>query len=265
MVCWALQRIAQVGVGDAGVFAHQRLGTCAFAAHDRIDHGAVLLLGHDERVACTRASRLHHHEAVRRGERQRHRAFDLARHEVAAGHLHEQLVEAAVLLDVAGERLLAQFGLGEQGVDARQAVACLGEQHRADAAFGGESRGQALERAAHLDRVVNVGFGEVLDDEAAVRQRLEQALLLQAHQRHADRRARGLQALHERQLGDARAGFELAADDQLAQPQLGAYRLRDRDAVVRQGGREPERPAVRSRARSPPGDRLRYSEGEGPS
>ena len=56
--------------------------------------------------------------------------------------------------------------------------------------------------------------------------RFEQAFFLQPHQRHADGRARRAQALDQRQLGDARAGLELATQDQLAQPQLHAHRLR---------------------------------------
>src|SRR4029453_3555369 len=46
----ALQRFAQVLVGNARVLAHQRLGARAFALHDGVQHRAVLGLRDDERV-----------------------------------------------------------------------------------------------------------------------------------------------------------------------------------------------------------------------
>ena len=55
-------------------------------------------------------------------------------------------------------------------------------------ALGREARGSALEHAAELDRVVDVGAGELADDEAAARERLEQPLVLERHQGDPERR-----------------------------------------------------------------------------
>ena len=45
-----------------------------------------------------------------------------------------------------------------------------------------EPRGRALEHAAELDRVVDVGPGELAHDEAAAGKRLEEPLVLERHE-----------------------------------------------------------------------------------
>ncbi len=186
--------------------------------------------------ACGTAA-VGHHEGVGRCERQRRDAIDLALHQRAARHLCQQGVKARVLCDVARERGLGQPRCGQHVVDARQAVAHVDQHRGGHAALRGQPCSQAFERAAQLDRVADVGLGEVTHHEAARRQGLEQAFLLQADQRGADRRARHRQPLDHRQLGDALAGLEFAAEDQLAQPQLRAHGLRGPGGIVAVAGR----------------------------
>ena len=150
---------------------------------------------------------------------------ELARTSVAARHLGQQRMEAAVLFDIAGERVFAQLAA------ARAARRCApGSRAPRPSSTEATPRSAAsraakpFERAAHFDRVVDVGFGEVLHREAAAGQRFEQALFLQPHERHADRRARGAEPLDQRELGDAAAGLQLAADDQFAQPAAACVR-----------------------------------------
>ena len=81
----------------------------------------------------------------------------------AARHLGQQRVEATVLLDVAARtaRRSVPARASSASMRSRQSRASA-QQHRADAALGRQPRGQALERAAQLDRVVDVALGEVL-------------------------------------------------------------------------------------------------------
>ena len=95
----------------------------------------------------------------------------------------------------------------------------LAERRLGEAAFGGEAGAQPFERAADLDRVGDVALGEGFHREAAGGDQLQQALFLEPHQRHADRRARHAEALDDGKLGDAVAGFQLAGEDQVAQAQ----------------------------------------------
>ena len=115
-------------MGDARVFAHQAFGARAFALLDGVEHRAVLGLRHDQHVARLGPGGCAQHEAVGRGERQRLGPLELAPHHVAAGHLGQQGVEAAVVPHVAGEGVFAQAGRGQQRVDAADAVARLGQQ-----------------------------------------------------------------------------------------------------------------------------------------
>ena len=50
-----------------------------------------------------------------------------------------------------------------------------------------EARGRALEHPAELDRVVDVGPGELAHDEAAAGERLEQPFVLERHEGDPER------------------------------------------------------------------------------
>ena len=83
--------------------------------------------------------------------------------------------------------------------------------------LGRHPRGDALERAAHVDRVGDVVERERADREAAAGEPRQQALVLELGEREPQRRARDADALRQGDLGDPPAGRELALEDQLAQ------------------------------------------------
>ncbi|MDT4857919.1 hypothetical protein FQZ97_923640 [compost metagenome] len=133
----------------------------------------------------------------------------------------------AVERHVIGKAFVVERGGGEHGIDAVQALFGLGQHHARRAALGSQPGEQALQRAAQLDGVRDVALGKRLHHVAAVGQRLQQALLFQAHQGSADRRARNTEALHDGEFGDARTSRQLAREDEFAQLQqradLGAF------------------------------------------
>ena len=204
----------------ARMLARQRLGPRALAQHDRLDDRVMLFMGEHQPVASTGAGAVDHHEAVGRCEGQRHRALDLALHHGRAARLGQQGMEAQVVPGIGRERGGADLGRCEQGVDLAEAFAHLGQHRGVGTALGRQTRGQAFERAAQLDGVLDVALGELAHHVAAAGQGLDQALLLQAHEGGADRRARHRQPIDHREFGDALAGREFAADDHLAQRQL---------------------------------------------
>ena len=112
------QRLAQVGMGDARVLAHQASArapsrrSMASSTRGAAPAPPPACRAHRARWPAPARSRW----ATRRAASWRARAG--AAHHVAAGHLGQQRVEAAVLLHVAAERVLAQAGRGQQRVDA---------------------------------------------------------------------------------------------------------------------------------------------------
>ena len=66
------------------------------------------------------------------------------------------------------------------------------------AALGGEPGGQTFERAADLDRGVNVALVEGVDDEPAGGKRAQQTFLLEADQGRTDRGAGDAEALDQK-------------------------------------------------------------------
>ncbi len=53
--------------------------------------------------------------------------------------------------------------------------------------FRREARSRAFEHATELDRVVDVGTGELTHDEAAAGERLEEPFVLERHERDPER------------------------------------------------------------------------------
>ena len=98
----------------------------------------------------------------------------------------------------------------------------------AGAALGGEAGGEAFQRAAQLDRIEDVALGERLHHEAAGGDRLQQAFVLEPHQRQPHRRARHAGDLDRLQFGDALARPQLPGQDHVAQRELRPHGLRDR-------------------------------------
>ena len=135
-------------------------------------------------------------------------------------------METRVLQHVDGEGLVAQLGRGQRFVDAVEALARFGDQHGAHTALGRKARGQTFHRAAQFDRVMDVGFGKILHRIPARGQRVEQPFFGELHECQPHWRARDFQPLDQPQLGDARPGLQLAAEDQLAQRELGLDGLR---------------------------------------
>ena len=63
--------------------------------------------------------------------------------------------------------------------------------------LGREARSRALEHSAELDRVVDIGPGELTDHEAAAGERLEKPFVLERHQGDPERRAGDAELLDE--------------------------------------------------------------------
>ena len=141
-----------------------------------------------------------------------------------------------------------------------EAVARLGQQHRADAALGGQPRGQAFERAAQFDRVVDV-VSRRSPSPRSRRWAAPRAGLLPAAApapcgsacatrpaappASARRCARRASA---RRRGSARAGAAACARSATRSGVVGRVCGDGAHGALDRG--EPERPAVRSRVRS---------------
>ena len=63
-----------------------------------------------------------------------------------------------------------------------------------------ETRSRALEHAAELDRIVDVGTGELPHDEAAAGERLEEPFVLERHESDPERCTRNAELLDETEL-----------------------------------------------------------------
>src|SRR6185436_10488887 len=112
-------------------------------------------------------------------------------------------METLVQVDIAREPLDRYLLARHQLVDLGEAFAEFAERRIGQPTFGAEPRGEAFERAAHLDGVIDVSLRERLHREAARGDELEQALFLQPYQRHADRGARDAETVDHRELGNA--------------------------------------------------------------
>ena len=187
---------------------------------------AVMILRDREHDLRLRQTRLNHYERAGGGEGKGHRPRDLAREHGAVGEIDDGAMELLVQLDVAGEAVDRQSALEDERVEAGQAVLKVVEVGSRYAAFGREPGGQALERAADLDRRMDVALVEGADDEAAGGKRLQQAFLLQTDQRRADRRSGDAEPFDQKELRHPLAGLDLAAEDELAQLQQRVHGLR---------------------------------------
>ena len=152
---------------------------------------------------------------ARAGERERDDSLERALEQRAARDFQQPGVEALVEFEVALERLVvvAVHELLIASLSSRS----VRRSRRAGAALGGEARGGAFEHASQLDRIADIGPGELAHDVAAAGQSAQQALVLERGERQPQRRARDAEPLDQRQLGHPRAGSEFAAEDQLAQ------------------------------------------------
>ena len=199
------------------MFHRQVLGTGAFAALERIEQHVVLAVGVEHPVAVQRHGALHRQHGGRGGEGQfvvqRHGALQGA---VAAG-VQDQRVKAVVHAGVGGVALQRERVVGQQAVARLQAGLQVALQLARHAVLGHQSRGHALQVAAHGNRIGHFARGELAHQVFAGVAGFDQALLLQRDERAAHRRARGAQALGQLLLGQALAGFEGAAQDQVAQ------------------------------------------------
>ena len=209
------------------MFAHHRFGAAAFAVLDGVDHDAVMILPDHQDLVRFRQRRLRHHEtrlARRTAARRRDRSADQRR---AARQFGEQRVKARVHRHIGGERFDRNRRLANQLVEIAKAFLQRLEAARAGAALGGKAGGEPFQRAAQFDRIEDVAFGKRLHHEAAGGDRLQQAFLLQPHQRQPHRRPRDARDLDRLQLGDAFARPQPPGQDQVAQRELRAHGLRD--------------------------------------
>ena len=88
-------------------------------------------------------------------------ALHLARDQRLPAISAQQRMEARVVRDVAENAASPSAGSrSSSSMRCRQSRASA-QQHGADAALGGQPRGQAFERAAQFDRVVDVALGKV--------------------------------------------------------------------------------------------------------
>ncbi len=227
--CRGVQQVAKIAMGQACVFAHQRFGAVALALFDGGDHFAMLFLRQGQDDPRIGSAGLRHDQAIRRGERQLHHARQCTLKHIAAGHRHQQGMEARVGLHIGG-KVDALAWRADDGVDLGQQRACLGQLRGGYAALGSDACGQvferaaqsdacgqAFERAAQFDRIVHIALAEGLHRIPTARQGAGQAFFAQPLQRRAHRRARHAQALHHGQLGQPRSGGQGAVEDQFAQ------------------------------------------------
>jgi hypothetical protein len=180
---------------------------------DRVDQDSVLVLRDHEDLARARQHRLRGKQRAGRGERQHDDRGDRPRQRRAARQIDECRVVGVVQVDVPDERLRREV-LHDLVELLGQFLERLELLHRLEA-LGGKPCGGALEHAAQLDRVADVGEREGADDEAAAVERLEQALVRKGGQREAQRRPRDAEPLGQRDLRDPLARAELALEHEL--------------------------------------------------
>ena len=174
-------------------------------------------MSQEQDVARFRQHGLRHHERARAGERQRDDPVEGALEHRAPGHPEDAGVEALVEVHESLERLVVGpvDHLSDRVADLAQRGYVVGH----GSALGGEPGRGALEHAAKLDRVTDVGLGELAHDVPAGAQAEQQALVLERRQRQAQRRPRHAQSLHQPQLRHTLPRRKLTAQDQLAQTQ----------------------------------------------
>jgi hypothetical protein len=90
-------------------------------------------------------------------------------------------------------------------------------------ALGRASRDQRLEVAANLEDLDGLLDRDEPDSRAAVVLALHQALLLEADERGADRRAAGAERFGEGGLDEALVGLELPRDDGVSESLVGCF------------------------------------------
>ena len=147
-------------------------------------------------------------------------------------------MELGVELDVARRCRPSGDPAPRTRVDGIEAFGGLAQGRPADAPLRREPDGEAFEGSADLDGLEDLPLGEGPYGEAARRDGLQQALLLQPDEGQAQGRARDAEALDHLQLGDALAGAQLAAQHEFAQGELRLDGLGDRalvPLVVRRG------------------------------
>ena len=208
------------------MLAHERLCALALARLDRAHDAAMMILRHREHGLRFRQPRLHHHERAGGGKGKAYRPRNLPGEHRAVGEIDNDAVELLVQLDIGGEAVDRHSAYEYELIEAGEAVLEVFEMRLRHAALGGEPGGQTFERAANLDRRMNVALVEGVNDEAAGGKRAQQAFLLEADQGRPDRRSGDAEALDQKELRHPLPGLELTAEDQLAQLQQRIHGLR---------------------------------------
>ena len=173
----------------------------------------MMILRHGEHDLRFRQPRLHHHERAGGGKRKRHHARNLPGDHRAVGELDDDAVELLVELDIGGEIIVRHAVAADERIERGQTLPQVVQVGLRRTAFGRKPRRETLERAADLDRGVNVPLVEGIDDEPAGRNSLQQAFLLEPHQRRADGGTGDAEPFDQRELRHALAGLDLAAED----------------------------------------------------
>ncbi len=209
-----LERDVEVLTCDACVLSRDRVRTGSFAPADRVDERVVLMLRDEEDLPRLGQRRVNHQQRARRrereGERVLERPFELPALRQSAERLVEFLIEPKVL----HERLDAPSA--NDCIELLTARAQRRELLLRLESLGRQARGGALEHAAELDRIVDVGAGELAHHEPPAGECLEEPLVLERHEGDAKRRPRDTELLDETQLRNPLARLEGSVQQELA-------------------------------------------------
>lgn len=223
---------------DAGVFAREALGACAFASCDGLNHGAVVFLRDARDVARLGGFGGSEDEGAGSGEGQLQRLFDGAEKHLALGETAEFGVERFVEREIAGEF----SGIDrDERFELREDFAEGGEIGIGVEAFGGEPGGGAFEDAANFNGVPNIGEGEFADYEASGGPGTQETFVGQLLERDAQRgagdvHAGGGKTGGERKFGKAFAGRKFAAQEEFSNGDDGTLGLAGRVGFGREAG-----------------------------
>ena len=160
-----VERDLEVGPREQRVLAAEAFGAGALTALDRVEQTEVVAVSQQQDVARFRQHGLRHHERARARERQRDDPVEGTLEHRASGHPQDPGVEALIQIDEPLERLVV--GPVDHLLDRVADLAQLRDGLGRGSALGGEPGRGALEHAAELDRVADVGLRELAHDVSA--------------------------------------------------------------------------------------------------
>src|SRR3954452_2659255 len=186
------------------VAAHRALGRLAVARGDRVDDRGVLA------VRALRAAR-QQDRAVLEAHDLRDQEAGQAAHRVVAGDLDDPPVQPRVRVRD-GDEVAALALRAHLAKDRAQLAHVLRRRPP-----GRLARGQALERGTDLEDLDRLALGHTAHARAAVALALDEAVVLEAHERHAHRAAPHAEPARQVLLDEPLARQQVARDDRVAQ------------------------------------------------